>query len=50
VNPFVVSDDLGPRTLHRVRVGPLADVQEFDRISGRLRMLGVADSHLVVER
>ncbi|HLF11176.1 MAG TPA: septal ring lytic transglycosylase RlpA family protein [Gammaproteobacteria bacterium] len=47
-NPFVVADADGRRTLHRVRLGPLTDVQEFDRVSGRLRMLGVADSHLVV--
>jgi len=47
-SPFVVSDEDGRRTLHRVRLGPLTDAQEFDRLSGRLRTLGVADSHLVV--
>ena len=49
-NSFVVSEDDGGRTLHRVRVGPLRDAAEFDRLSGQLRNLGVTDSHLVVAR
>jgi rare lipoprotein A len=49
-NSFVVSEDAGRRTLHRVRVGPLRDAYEFDQVSGRLRTLGVGDSHLVVDR
>jgi rare lipoprotein A len=49
-NPVVVTDADGRRTLHRVRLGPVRDAAEFDRVSGRLRALGVADSHLVVER
>jgi rare lipoprotein A len=47
-NSFVVSDADGRRTLHRVRVGPLRDAAEFDRLSVRLRALGVGDPHLVV--
>jgi rare lipoprotein A len=49
-NPFIVSEDGGGRTLHRVRVGPLRDSAEFDRLSSRLRTLGVSESHLVVDR
>lgn len=49
-NSFVVSEDAGRRTLHRVRVGPLRDAYEFDQVSGRLKTLGMADSRLVVDR
>jgi rare lipoprotein A len=49
-NPVVVTEGGGRRALHRVRVGPLRDAAEFDRVSVRLRALGVTDSHLVVER
>ena len=49
-NSFVVTEDGGGRSLHRVRVGPLRDAAEFDRLSGQLRTLGVTDSHLVVDR
>jgi len=49
-NPVVVSDAGGRKTLHRVRVGPVRDAEEFDLVQGRLRTLGVADSHLVVDR
>jgi rare lipoprotein A len=49
-NPTVVSEQGGRRTLHRVRLGPVADANEFDRVRERLRAFGVADSHLVVDR
>jgi peptidoglycan lytic transglycosylase len=49
-NPVVVTEGAGRKTLHRVRLGPLRDAHEFDAVSGRLRTLGVADSHLVVDR
>jgi rare lipoprotein A len=49
-NSFVVSDREGRRAMHRVRLGPLADSKEFDHVRGRLRMLGVGESHLVVDR
>jgi hypothetical protein len=32
-----------------VRVGPLTDAQEFDRVNVDLRALGLNDSRLVVE-
>jgi rare lipoprotein A len=48
-NSFVVSSGAGRDALHRVRVGPLADAAEFDRLHGDLRALGLGDSRLVVE-
>jgi rare lipoprotein A len=37
----------GQRTLHRVRVGPFATVEEFDRNMQRLRELGITDARLL---
>ena len=48
-NCFVVSSGAGRDALHRVRVGPLTDAQEFDRVNVDLRALGLNDSRLVVE-
>ena len=50
VNAFVVSEADGRRTLHRVRLGPLRDDQEFDQIRARLRSLGFGESQLVTAR
>jgi rare lipoprotein A len=36
------------RTLHRVRVGPFASIEEFDLNLERLRKLGIADARLIV--
>jgi rare lipoprotein A len=36
----------GGRTLHRVRVGPFATVEEFDLNMKRLRELGITDARL----
>ena len=36
-----------PRTLHRVRVGPFASVEEFDLNMKRLRDLGITDARLL---
>ena len=37
------------RTLHRVRVGPFASVEEFDFTLKRLRELGIQDARLLTE-
>ena len=37
------------RTLHRVRVGPFSDVEEFDLNLKRLRELGINDARLLTE-
>ena len=34
--------------LYRVRVGPISDVDEADRMSTDLSLLGISDSHIVV--
>jgi rare lipoprotein A len=50
VNAFVVSEADGRRTLHRVRLGPLRDDQQFDEVRARLRSLGFGESQLVTAR
>jgi peptidoglycan lytic transglycosylase len=50
VNAFVVSEADGRRTLHRVRLGPLLDDQQFDEVRARLRSLGFGESQLVTAR
>jgi rare lipoprotein A len=50
VNAFVVSEEDGRRTLHRVRLGPLRNDQEFDQVRTRLRSLGFGESQLVTAR
>jgi len=49
-NPFIVSDGRGMRALHRVRLGPIRDSAEFDRVKTRLLAAGVAHPQLVVDR
>ena len=46
---FVREDSVNGRTLYRVRVGPIPNVNEFDRVLARLRALGVADAQLAPE-
>lgn len=43
---FVREDEVEGKTLYRVRVGPIPNVNEFDRVVKRLRSLGVADARL----
>jgi rare lipoprotein A len=47
-NAFIASN-AGGDTLHRVRVGPLEDVQEYDRVNDDLRRIGVGEARLVVD-
>jgi rare lipoprotein A len=44
---FVLTTGQGSDRLHRVRIGPLADSSDFDRIRSDLRAAGVNDSRLV---
>ncbi|HUQ11238.1 MAG TPA: septal ring lytic transglycosylase RlpA family protein [Steroidobacteraceae bacterium] len=39
----------GSRTLHRVRVGPFATVEEFDQAMKRLREMGIRDARLLTD-
>ncbi|MCB1625149.1 MAG: septal ring lytic transglycosylase RlpA family protein [Pseudomonadales bacterium] len=43
------SDQGGAQPLHRVRIGPLGSVEEFDRMMARLAELGVAGGRLAGE-
>jgi rare lipoprotein A len=48
-NPTVVSEADKRRMMHRVRLGPIRDSQEFDELNARLRAIGVSGSTLVVD-
>ncbi|MGH8263334.1 MAG: SPOR domain-containing protein, partial [Steroidobacteraceae bacterium] len=39
----------GGRHLYRVRIGPVPDVPEFDRLVDELRGVGVADAQLALD-
>ena len=43
---FVREDQVDGKTFYRVRVGPIPNVNEFDKVVKRLRSLGVADARL----
>ena len=46
---FVRADELSGKTLSRVRVGPIPNVQEFDRVVARLKALGINDARLAAD-
>jgi rare lipoprotein A len=46
---FVRSDQIGGRRLYRVRIGPVAQVEEFDRIVAALEQAGISDAHLALD-
>jgi rare lipoprotein A len=46
---FVRSDQIGGRRLFRVRIGPVAQVEEFDRIVAALEHAGISDAHLALD-
>jgi len=46
---FVRQDQLNGQTLYRVRVGPIPNVAEFDRVVAQLRKLGIADARLAAD-
>jgi rare lipoprotein A len=48
-NVFVRQNTLAGRTLFRVRIGPVPDVAEFDRIVTALEVAGVNDAHLALD-
>jgi rare lipoprotein A len=45
----VVQADVEGKTLHRVRVGPLRDVDEADRLTPKLRALGLGEPRVTVQ-
>jgi rare lipoprotein A len=46
---FVRDDFVAGRKMYRVRIGPVPDVPEFDRIVAALERAGVRDAHLALD-
>jgi len=46
---FVRDDLIAGRKMYRVRIGPVPDVPEFDRIVAALEKVGVRDAHLALD-
>jgi rare lipoprotein A len=46
---FVYEDRSTSPSLYRVRIGPIADVVQYDSIVERLQNVGISDTHLVTE-
>jgi rare lipoprotein A len=45
----VVQADVNGKTLHRVRIGPLRDADEADRLAPKLRALDLGEPHVAVD-
>lgn len=48
-NSFIVSGLDGGDSLHRVRIGPLSDSTQFDRVNDDLRSMGLESGRLVAD-
>jgi rare lipoprotein A len=48
-NVFVRDDQIAGRRMFRVRIGPVPDVAEFDRVVAALERLGINDAHLALD-
>jgi len=48
-NVRVVRAEIDRRTVYRVRIGPMAGVDEADRMSRELALLGLEDSRIVID-
>jgi rare lipoprotein A len=46
---FVREDQIAGRLLYRVRIGPVPDVAQFDRIVAALERAGIGDAHLALD-
>jgi len=46
---FIRADDVNGRHFYRVRVGPVPDVAEFDRLVADLRGVGIPDARLALD-
>ncbi|HSD68510.1 MAG TPA: septal ring lytic transglycosylase RlpA family protein [Woeseiaceae bacterium] len=46
---FVVEDTSRSPALYRVRIGPIADVEQYDALVVHLRNMGITESHLVTD-
>jgi rare lipoprotein A len=45
----VRDDQIAGRKMYRVRIGPVRDVAEFDRVVAALEKAGIADAHLALD-
>ena len=48
-NAFIRGTTAGGRSLYRVRIGPVPDVAEYDRVVAALESIGVHDAHLAFD-
>jgi rare lipoprotein A len=46
---FVRDDQIAGRRIYRVRIGPVPDVADFDRVVAALEQAGVNDAHLALD-
>jgi rare lipoprotein A len=46
---FVRDDQIAGRRMYRVRIGPVPDVAEFDRVVAALEQAGIIDAHLALD-
>jgi rare lipoprotein A len=46
---FVRDNEIAGRRMYRVRIGPVPDVAEFDRIVAALEHVGINDAHLALD-
>jgi rare lipoprotein A len=46
---FVRDNEIAGRTMYRVRIGPVPNVAEFDRVVAALERAGVNDAHLALD-
>jgi rare lipoprotein A len=48
-NVFVRDDQIAGRRMYRVRIGPVPDVAQFDRVVAALERVGINDAHLALD-
>jgi cell division septation protein DedD len=46
---FVRRDEVSGRAVHRVRIGPVPTVEQYDALVARLQGLGFADARLATD-
>ena len=46
---FVRDDMIAGRRMYRVRIGPVPDVADFDRVVAALERAGISDAHLALD-
>jgi len=45
----VRDNEIAGRRMYRVRIGPVPDVAEFDRVVAALERAGISDAHLALD-